>query len=283
MNITSITELVETKKKYGVTERKKAELDMLTNQVLDAQHDVEQFQAMVTSLTEKSEKFLGFLSAAENRKAKALSNKNFLEEVIQNVRTLKNNSNVAFDEMVLADEKMKTVAAGIKDVIDKLIYTAEIINKLSTIIIKKKEKNPLISDELIDMVNTISDDANNAVALMLVALNSTYAAEAVCVESETASALEYRQAIQLYEVMRGRVNAAESDGEVDDKAYENCLENLIIQAYEDAREAYDKAYIASNETIRQLNKAQIKLNKAEVKLSSLQAGLAAANAAALAS
>ena len=279
----SITDSIISRKMYGIIEKKKAELDLLTIEVLDAQHDVEQFQSMVNSLTEKSERFQAYLDEATATRDQAKNNKDQLDKVIQNVLSLKDNSNIAFDEIVDADEKTKQVSIGVKNLINELIYTAEVINKLSGIIIRKKAKNPLISDELIDLVNTIGKDANNAVSLTLVALQSVYAAEATNIESEGAAALEYRQAIQLYEVLRGRTNSAEGNGEVDKETHPGSLEGLIDEAYITAKKNFETYYKANDEATEQLNKATILLNKAKVKLSSLQSGLAAANAAALAS
>ncbi len=279
----SILNSIQSRKKYGITEKKKAELDALTNEVLDAQHTVEQFQSMVDSLTEKSERFQEYLTEATATRDQAKNNKDLLDDVVQNVLSLKNNSSIAFDETVLANEKMEEVSIGMKNLINELIYSAEVINKLSNIIIKKKAKNPLISDELIDMVNTIGKDANNAVSLTLVALQATYAAEATSIESEGAAAMEFRQAVQLYEILTGREDSIEGNGTPDENRYEGCLEYLIDEAYTKAKQDYEKYYIANQEATDQLNTATILLNKAQVNLSSLQSGLAAANAAALAS
>ncbi len=79
-------------RKYGVTERKKAELDALTTMVTDAQFDVQQYQAIVNSLTEKSQNFQGFLSAAEANKQLALSNKNTVDSLVNAALDLRENS-----------------------------------------------------------------------------------------------------------------------------------------------------------------------------------------------
>ena len=75
--------------KYGVTERKKQELDELSQKVLNAKSLVEQLTAIVDSLTSKSDKLKTDLATAETNKAKALSNKNLVDEVINNLLTLK--------------------------------------------------------------------------------------------------------------------------------------------------------------------------------------------------
>lgn len=266
--------------KYGITERKKAELDALTAKVLNAEDDVEKLQAIVTSLTQKSENFQTQLTAATNNREKALSNLELLNEVTSNIRDLKNNSRITFDEIVLADARIKGVAQEIKAVMEKLIYTAEVIQKLANLVIRKKALNPLISDELVTMVNTAGADANNAVALTLVALNSVFAAQATSIESEANLSLEYLQAIKLFELFTG--NEAKVD-EIDYVLPPNNITNLITDAYEAAKQAYKEILIASKDTTKQLNTANENLNVATVRLNSLQSGLAAANAAALAS
>ena len=192
-----------TPRKYGVTERKKAELDQLANQVLQAQYNVEQQQAIVDSLTAKSTTFQAYLADAEKNQAQALSNKTMMDETVRGAFNLRNNSQVAFDKMVLAHQRTKDVASGMKVLIDKLIYSAEVIDKLSNLVIRQKALNPLISDELVAVIGTAGKDANNAVSLTLVALKSTFVAQAGALESEASASLEYMQAMQLFEIITG--------------------------------------------------------------------------------
>ncbi|HWY37766.1 MAG TPA: hypothetical protein VNY73_04360 [Bacteroidia bacterium] len=273
--------------KYGITEKKKAELDAMILDVLDAQHDVDQYQAIVNCLTAKLGNFQGYLAVADGNRAKALSNKNLVHQLINNALDLENNSNIAFTEMVLANNKTKELSRKTKEVMDKLIYCADLINKLSNLVIRKKALNPLISDELVSMINTAGTDANNAVALTLVAIKSTFASQSSNIESEAATALEYTQAMQLYKIMTG---TDASDTGTDDtgaaagvKNTVVCLEALYDTAYSDAVMVYGQMESACRMTTKQLNLANTSLNKAQVKLKSLQAGLAAGNAAALAS
>jgi hypothetical protein len=265
--------------RYGITESKKAELDKLSIQVIDAQYDVNKFQSIVTSLADKVNNFQAFLATAENTRTQAYNNKILMTQLVQNALDLQNNSNIAFDEIVLADTKTKILGVNIKQVIDKLIYSAEVLNKLATIITRKKALNPLISDELISVLATAGSDANNAVALALVALKSTFAAQASNMESEAAIELAYTQSSDLYETL---VNGIASD-EVEEKEKEKSLEYLLHEAYKNAKANYQKIEKALIICTKQLNDAKSDLNKAQIKLKSLQSGLAAANAAALAS
>ena len=274
--------LVRNRKKttrYGVTEAKKAELDALTLQVQDAQDDVEQLQAMVTSLSAKSSKLQVQLNDATTNRATALNNKDMVDDVIQNTKDLMNNSSVTFDEVVIADAKIKDVAKEIRNVINKLIYSAEVINKLANLVIRKKASNPLISDELITMVTNSGTDANNAVAVTLVALNSVFASQATTLESEAALSLEYLQAVKLCEFISGQQDAHE----IYNRLPKRTIKELLDTAYIQASERYEQALVAYNDTVNQVNEAKSLMDKAQIKLSSLEAGLAAANAAALAS
>lgn len=134
------------KGRYGIVERKKAELDQLTNDVLDAQYVFQQKGAIVQSLEIKSQEFTVFLSEAEAQKETALSNRTLLDDVVQSAKDLKSNVEIASSETVLANQKMHVVADDMKLVIDQLIVSAEIINKLEDLIVRKKAVNPLILD-----------------------------------------------------------------------------------------------------------------------------------------
>jgi len=266
------------KPKYGITESKKAELDALTNEVLNAQIEVEQYQAIVDALTQKSANFQSYLDIAESRRTQAMNNKNLVDQLIQNALDLQNNSNIAFNDMVLADSKTKALAQKIKQLIDKLIYSAELIDKLSIMITRQKALNPLISDDLVSKVSKAGKDANNAVALTLIALNSTFASEASNMESEAATALEYEQSMALYMSITG----TNADGSRS-SSYAKSLKALLYKAYKKAKHDFDETQSALNITTNQLNDATIALSDSLIKLQSLQSGLAAGNAAALAS
>jgi len=264
--------------KYGITERKKAEIDALSNQVLDAQHDVEQKQSIVNSLTAKLSKFEGYLATATAERDTALDNKDTMKDVVQAIKDLKNNANIAFDEMVIADSSTKTVTSDLSTLIDQLIFTSEMVNKLSTLIARKKAQNPLISNELMTFVDGIGAKADKAVADTLVALESAYTTLTTSLEAEGTSAMEYTQANNLYKTITGTDN----DGKPT-LTQSRSLKSLLDQAYLTALENFQKMKIANNIVIKQLQKAQDALDKAQVNLKSLQSGLAAANAAALAS
>ncbi len=267
--------------RYGITEKKKAELDFLKNQVIDATATVQQQQIIVNSLNEKSTKYQGYLLVSESNRSHALSNKNLIDQVIQNAYELGYNSNNAFSKTIISTEKATKVTENISELINKLIYSVEIINKLSNLVIRKKALNPLISDDLISRINTAGTDANNAVSLTLIALKSTLAAEASVLESEAAITLENKQAAKLYVTLTDEksIDAPLTLKPVSDFS----IRALLYNAYKNAQIAYEKANSANDETARQLSIATGNLGKAQVRLQSLQSSLAAATAAAYAS
>lgn len=263
--------------KYGITERKKNELDTLLIQVLNAEMEVEKCQAIVIALTEKQERFEGFLAGADANRAATLNHLNLVKQLLQSALSLKENSDTAFNEIALAKVKTGDLATQVKNAIDMLIFSAEVVNKLASMVIRKKALNPLISDELVSRINKAGTDANNAVALTLVALQSSFTAQATCIECEGTSSLEFAQSIALYELLSGE----KTNGDNTQK-HKPSLFSLLNQAYNEAKKAYDLIQTDNNRVTVQLNNAQTNLSKAQVKMKSFKAGLAAANAAALA-
>lgn len=268
-----------TTKRYGITEKKKSDLDLLTSQVTDAQAVVQQQLAVVSSLNQKAIKYQGYLTEAENSRSQSLSNKQLAEQVVQNALDLTQNSQIAFSKMTAANENTGAVAKEMAALINKLIYSVEIINKLSNLVIRKKALNPLISEDLITKISAAGTDANNAVALTLNALKSIFAAQSLCLESEAITALEQKQALALYLTLTGK----KSVNETFTLKNNNSILALLATADIEAKAAYLEANRANDETTRQLNVATTQLNKAQIELKSLEAALAAANAAALAS
>lgn len=264
------------KGRYGITEAKKAEIDSLTLQVLNAQHNVEMYQSIVNALSEKANNFESLLAAADTTRTQAFNNKNMVTQLVQGAKDLMDSSNTACVEIENTQNQMQEVTAQVKTMLDRLIYSLELINKLGSVIIRKKALNPLISDDLVSMVGVAGTDGNNVIALALTALKSTFAAQASIMESDKAVELGYLQAQQLYYLLTGTAK----NGAVAEKA---SLMSLINEAYSNARKNYTYMEKAVAITNNQLNAARADLNKAQISLKSSQSGLAAANAAAMAS
>ncbi|MCA6362914.1 MAG: hypothetical protein IM638_07735 [Bacteroidetes bacterium] len=257
------------RRRYGVTEKKKSELDNLTLQVLEAQQQVDQFQSIVVSYTSKLANFQTRLAEADTNRTNALNNVNSLNQVIQNFSDLQTNSFNAFNASVEANIKTTRVADNIAKVMNKLIYSVELINKLAVNVARKKALNPLVSDDLVSALNKLGSDANNTIALCMTAMQSVFTAQASSIEAEASFALEYFQANGTYQYILGQ----QSDG----------LKTAVQNCFDYWDNHYWELYNATNMVQNQLNQSQIDLAQATLTLQSLQAGLAAGNAAALAS
>ena len=263
---------------YNITDKKQAVINELKTQVLDAKYEVEQCQAIVNSLAEKANKFQIFLTSSEASKKQAQNNLSLIEEVLAAAKDVESKSNITLSEIKKAKDKMDTTASSMNSVLNKLIYSAEVINKLHTLLFRKKAINPLISVELIRAITTSATDANNAVALALVALKSSFTSQSSIIESDGIANLEYNESVRLVSCIKDVSNALEEE-----TVTEYLIYNQLQEAYNNAKEKNEKALKASQITIKQLEEVESNLNKTEAKLSSLQAGLSAANAAALAS
>lgn len=260
-----------TVKHYGITEAKKVQLDHLSDEIVDAEFVVDQNKAIVQALMVNLSKFEDYFAKADANRTIALQNKNKVRSTEQQVKYLQTLSTQTKGKTDVAKNAMTALTQQVKEVVDKLIYTAESINKLGILINRKKAKNPLISDELISIVATTGSDTNTAIAATLTAMKSTFTALASVMEADAASGLEEEQVEELYQLI--------SEGKND----HHSLSDLIESAYEQADQEYDKYRSAVEITSIQLDEAQSNLTSAESKLASLQAGFNAANAAALAS
>lgn len=270
--------------KYGITERKKAELDALIIEVQNTKDEVQELQVDVTSLTEKNTEFAGFLSVAETTLETALTNKNLVDQVVNDAGNLKLEAKEARKQTDKANNKIQNLTGQVTQVVDQLIFASEMINKLAEMINRKKALNPLISDDMVARITTAVTDANNAVAVTLIAMKACYASFDSGKESKSITGLEYQQADHLFKALTGGEKQAAPlyktlTGGEKEKA---SIQRLLHTAYDDAVESKQKALTAMAETTKQLNTAQKELNVATIKLNSLKAGLAAENAAALA-
>jgi hypothetical protein len=272
------TDMLDSNNMYGVTERKKSEIDALANEVLDNQGQVDQLQAIVNSLTQKSSKLQSQLNDAQKNKSVALSNNELGEEVMNNARDVMESSEKTYLQILTSENLIYDLSKDINNVINKLIYSVEVINKLSALVTRKKAINPLISDELIALLAKAGTDANNAVSLTMKALKSVFVSQATISESESSLALEYLQSVKLIEFIIGQdIDLSKSD--IPKKG----VKELLQESYDVSVSVYDSALDAFEDIQDQLNNAKDDLSQAQIRLTSSQAGFAAANAAALAS
>lgn len=271
-------------RRYGITERKKAELDALNAEIADATYQVEQYQAMVTSLTTKQTKFQSLLTEAEATREHTLDNCNQVDQLVKMIQDLLQYAKEAVDESTIANEStQKRLAPQINMVMNKLVYSADIINKLAALVVRKKAVNPLISDDLVSRITAAGNDANTAVAQTLTALQSVCVAQASNMEANAGILLSRQQATQLYLLITGNsMPIAFGPMNIFSKIMvSTSLQGRLYKAYSNAKDYYDDMLEANQLTTQQLNDALSQLSKAQIRLKSLQAGLAAGNAAAL--
>lgn len=272
---------------YGIADQKKAELDLLTAQVNQAQYEVVQQQVIVNSLAAKSNQFSSFLTQADANQATALSNFNLVKDAMSSVKSLVASTKLANQQTGAATEGICKVSGKMAELINKLIFSVEIIDKLAQLINKQKTINPLVPDSLITFLSKATADANNAVALTLTALQSCYAAEATLLESKSAMKLGDDQANDLKAKMEQGWNPQKECITTTDCLFgftdnSDGVVSLLYRAYQSASDKYQAALWDNNSVTKQLTYAQEQLAEATTLLNSYQAGLAAATAAAYA-
>ncbi|QJQ01127.1 hypothetical protein [Herbaspirillum rubrisubalbicans] len=271
----------------GIVDKKQAEIVQLTNQVTEAQFNVAQLQVIVNSLTAKSTQFSLYLTQADGDLATALANLNLGKNSSAAVRGLVQTLGLTLNQTSAAQAASGKVTQETAVLINKLIFTVEIINKLAQLINKQKANNPLVPDSLIGFMAQANTDANNAIALLLTALQSCYAAQASLMQSKTVvslgkdqgTALQRRMLENLDERTQKLVSLEVPLGLTDEC---NGIMALLQHAYQLANERYQDALWSNNSVTDQLNFAQVKLADAITTLNSYKAGLAAATAAAYA-
>lgn len=271
----------------GIADQKKAEIDSLGELVNRAQYQVNQQQTIVNSLKAKADQFNGFLAQANQNKNTALANLDQINDAFNSVSNLVQATTKAQAQTDKATTAVCVGSKGVSELIDKLIFSVEIINKVAQLIARQKAINPLIPTELISFMTKAGSDANNAIALTLTALQSAYAAEASLLGAQGLNELATKQVGELaarmnfgWDEHHNTLNSAtpllgrgsNSDGIV----------ALLNRAYQNAVDTYNQALWNSNSVNKQLSFAEAQLARATTRLNSYQSGLAAATAAAYA-
>ncbi len=260
---------------------KKADLSKLSMQVKEANNSVHEKQAIVTALSLKASQFNIFLTEADADKAKALANLGMAQDVAASVASLASSSKEADHQTTKALSKSQDTSKQIAAMVPKLVFSVEIIDKLSNLLNRQKASNPLIPDLLMSYLAKANTDANNAVAATLTALQSCYAAEATLQEAANITTLENQQVATLKQQIEQSSQPAQGSAQEPAQALLGILP-LLKNAYDTALKNYQSALDDNNSVTKQLAHAQTDLAAATTQLSSLQAGLAAATAAAYA-
>lgn len=260
--------------RYGITEKKKAELDALTAQVANAQAELDYLQLTLNSVSARNTEYQQFYTDAKTAEATKLANLNLVGQVVDQVTNVKQITSLAGNQAQTAKNQIQKVADDMAGIVDQLIFASEIISSLATLIGQKKALNPLISDDLVTLVTTAGTNANAAVTATLTALQACFTSTLSGKSSKASLNLGYYQAKQLLYSLTG--------GGKSSSRYPQSIQGILEKAYTDAVETTSAAMEAKNRTEVQLNQAQADVDRATSRLNSLKAGLAAAQAAAMA-
>lgn len=253
---------------YGITNRKKVALDALTRNVQNAESQSRQLQVILTAFTQRNAEFSEGLQTAEQTRTTALNNRNQVDHVVNQVWDLKCIVDVAQSQTHQANESIHQMTQSLTTIVDQLIFTVSVINRLAALVQQKKALNPLISDDLVSNVMTASTHAQNAVGGALNALESCYASQTAAEASVAVTDLEAKQVVDLYQTLIGQGHTPERS-----------IQGLLNNAYETAKDQFQVALQAQERSTNQLNTAQANLNAAQFRLNSLRSGLSAASAA----
>lgn len=257
--------------KNGIAELKNAEIEALTNQVNKAQFRVNQLTTVVTSLTAKQANFAALLTDADSKKDVALANLNQAKTLVANVETLQRYALLVNQQTDKSLNNVRETANHMAVLIEQLIFSADVVEKLSGFVNRQKAANKVIPDALVAVLNQATSDANNAVALTLTALQSSYASAASVDEAGSVSALGARQAQQWLTLLTG------VSPDVQDSIAQKRT-NAIIKSVEKVLKALGKAQRDNQNLMSQQND---KTQKYEAQLGQLNKPEQAASQASL--
>lgn len=275
----------------GIVYTEKAQLDLLATQLANAQYEVNQQQANVTALTNKSAQFTAFLAQADTNKQTALANLNMAKDIDANINSLSASTQLANSQSNKACAATTLISHEMANLINKLIFSVEIIDKFGQLVNKQKTSNPLIPDSLISLIAKTSTDSNNAIALTLTALQSCYAAQATSLSAQQVVTLQNKQVTELKTQFEYPPDSAaqavtqtmaQAAAQGSTPAFDTGLFKLSQDAYQTFEHQYQQALLDNSMVSTQLAYAQQMLAIATTSLNSYQAGLAAATAAAYA-
>ena len=265
--------------KYSIDDKKQAELNRLKKAVTDAQYTVDQLQANVNSLMEKSQTFTGFENEAESYMNTALTNSTLVKKVHNDVKDLLRHTGTAQNQSAIAKDTSQTLASQMADLVNHLIYSLGMIDKLSQLINKKKETNPLISNELVLFATEATKAGNLALANTLTALESCYIAMASNLKTQEITLLEFTQCAQLEALLTGQIKDESATLNTDLASIELGISklNTIIQALKAKQATLTNTIKTSNNTIdsntKKINTNQLALKKLNTELNSLNTEL----------
>lgn len=256
-------------RKENFSDKKKIFVATLTQQVSEAQYEINKQQAIVNALTEKLTHCQDILATAEISRSNALANSNQANALAMQLVDLKQNADAAMQTMSLANEGTKKLIAQTSTVFEKLSYCTELISKMTALVVRQKGMNALIPDELVTLLAKTGHDANEAISVLFTALDSVHAAQLSNCAAESAAKETLLHASGFDGMVPG----------IKERKSKSTLQKLCDESYKNSKLIFDQAAAAVERATSHLSEANLKLDKAQVASKSLQASLAAAKAA----
>ena len=145
---------------FGVAEQKNAEIESLKHQVSNAQYTVNELTTVVQSLTSKQSQFSQLLTQADSKKATVLAHYNQVKTVSGDITELKRYSNIVNDQSGNANDAICQTSETVATLINQLIFSVDVIEKLTGFVNRQKAVNKVIPDELVTVLNTATTDAH---------------------------------------------------------------------------------------------------------------------------
>ncbi len=189
--------------KYGINEKKKANVSALTDSVEKLQFCMAQQQSVVDALTQKSIEFTASLAMAERKRDLASVQSDLAIEAVSCIKTIKRKTNLVKKQTNKSDAKINQTVTQMTELVKQVIFSVEIVNKLVALIQKKKSSGAIISSELSSVMSNAASNANIAVSSTLLALRSCHAAMATGEECSQLTEQEVHESIDLYALITG--------------------------------------------------------------------------------
>ncbi|MEB0172986.1 hypothetical protein [Undibacterium sp. CCC1.1] len=234
----------------------------IANQVKQATFQVAQNQAILSVLNAKLQQAQELLNEADQQQSKHLKLRDSVKGAITPLQQVATTLALVTQQTKQANTEISKLAADLSDLVKKLIFSIAFTDKLAQTVNQQKQMNPLLPDILLARFAKASTDAAPAIALTLIALQTTYAAQVNLQQAHSFSELENGHVTQLVS------RAQNSRGIV----------ALSQQAYAHASHQYQLALNDVTIVTTQLTAAQTAFDSSMVELSSYSAALLAIEA-----
>lgn len=193
-------------KKYAINQRKKSDLAALTDEVAVLEFQQQQQQSVVDELELKVSEFSLLLNEAEAKREQAAVRSDMVISAVSHVRAIMHKASMVKKQTAKSDSVIGKTLNEMKKLVQQVIFSADLVNRLVLMIQKKKSSGALISSELSRVMEGAANDADTAVNATLKALTSCHNAVAASEDSSRLTHQEMHQSIELYAMISGDKN-----------------------------------------------------------------------------